>query len=316
MRLHWLGGSGMLLVLLGMGACGPADQRASYSSAPAAGAAPAPSLEQLGSATYVGIREAGGPVTLSAGRWEGHPFVAGGAARPSVTLARGFRLTGHLLGDRSEQAVVLLGASAGGSGDMVYLAVVGHVEGGLGSIATAPVGDRVQVRGGRIEGRRILLDVVEPGPHDALCCPGDLATRIWEVRDRTLTEGKAVPGGRLSPQAIAGAEWVLTHWAWDDSAPGMPEVSLSYQGGRFAGQSGCNGYVAPVRAGETPGAISVAPAAGTRMMCPRPEMEVEARFLRQLSRVKKFQFVAGQLALAYDVGGSNGVMLFERRKRP
>ncbi len=111
-----------------------------------AGDRSAPSLQELKNATYSGVTEAGASFTLAGGRWEGQPFAPGAASRPSVTFVRDFRLVGDLDGDGAEEAVVLLAANAGGSGEMSYVAVVGRPEGTLTNLATAPVGDRVQVR--------------------------------------------------------------------------------------------------------------------------------------------------------------------------
>ncbi len=129
----------------------------STAQAPAADRS-APSIEELKNATYRGVTEAGASFTLDGGKWEGQPFAAGGASRPSVTFVRDFRLAGDLDGDGAEEAVVLLAANAGGSGERSYVAVVGRREGKLTNLATAPVGDRVQVRAAAIDGRRVVLD--------------------------------------------------------------------------------------------------------------------------------------------------------------
>ena len=135
----------------------------------------APTLQELKSATYRGVEAAGADFTLANGRWEGQPYEPGAASRPSVTFARDFRLAGDLDGDGADEAVALLAASTGGTGEMSYVAVVGRPGGTITNIATARIGDRVQVRDARIDGRRIVLDVVQAGEHDAACCPGELA---------------------------------------------------------------------------------------------------------------------------------------------
>jgi heat shock protein HslJ len=274
----------------------------------------APTLEELRNATYRGVEEAGGEFALVSGRWEGRPFAPGGASRPSVTFVRDFRLTGDLDGDGGEEAVVLLAAAAGGTGEMSYLAVVGRTGGSVANAATAPIGDRVQVRGARIDGQRIVLDVVQAGESDAACCPGDLVTRTWERAGDALKEASPVKTGRLSLDALAGTEWVLKAWAWDEAAPAAPDVTLKVDGTRLTGNAGCNGYFAPVTPGGSPGDITIGPAGSTRMMCPEAEMAVEQRFLEQLAGVTQIRFVAGQLALRFAKrDNAIGVMLFDRR---
>ena len=83
----------------------------------------APSVEELAVATYEGITEE--PITLIDGRWEGEPYVEGGASRPSVGLIDHFVLNGDLNGDGRAEAAALLWSSSGGSGTRLYLAVVG-----------------------------------------------------------------------------------------------------------------------------------------------------------------------------------------------
>jgi len=274
----------------------------------------APAVPELKNATYRGVEEAASAITLTDGRWEGAPFEPGAASRPSVTFVRDFRLAGDLDGDGAEEAVVLLAANAGGSGETSYLAVVGRRGGKPGNVGTARIGDRVQVRDARISGRRIVLDVVQAGRDDAACCPGDLVTRSWELAGGALREDAPMRTGRLSLDALAGSEWVLKSWAWDEAAPVSPEVTLKLDGTRLAGSAGCNNYFAPAQPGSSPGALTIGPAGATRMMCTEAAMAVETRFLQQLGGVIQLQFIAGQLALSYTKpDGPIGVMLFDRR---
>jgi heat shock protein HslJ len=107
---------------------------------------------------------------------------------------------------------------------------------------------------------------------------------------------------------------VLRSWDWDEAAPPEPEITLQYVEGRFAGQSACNRYFAPVKEkGDVPGALEVGLGAGTMMACPDPAGAMESRFLKQLGGVSSFGFVAGQLSFMYAVDDVVGVMLFEGR---
>ena len=271
----------------------------------------APTLQELKNASYKGVEEAAAAFTLADGKWEGQPFAPGAASRPSVTFVRDFRLTGDVDGDGADEAVVMMAANAGGTGEMSYLAVVGRAG---GNVATAPIGDRVQVREARIARRRIVLDVVQAGENDAACCPGDLVTRTWELQGTALEEVAPVKTGRLSLDTLAGMEWVLKWWAWDEPTPAAPEVTVALDGARLVGRSGCNSYVAQVTPGDSPGGITIGPAGSTRKMCPEAEMAVEQRFLDQLAGVTQMRFVAGQLALPYTKRDKpSGVMLFDRR---
>jgi heat shock protein HslJ len=300
---------------LSLAACQPRAE--TPKAAPQALSAPlgAPTLVELRNATYAGLEDLAGPVTLEEGRWEGEPFAPGAASRPSVVLAPGFRLTGDLDGDGAEEAVVVLAQSSGGSGTFDSLAVVKRTPEGLRNVATTALGDRVGIRSARVEGRKLLVSVVRAGGKDAMCCPGELADLGW-----TLAGGKLSPvatagvTGRLSLDTLAGTQWVLRAWDLEEPAPAEPEVTLAYLDGRLAGTSGCNRYTASAKAGATPGDLTVGPAAGTRMACPEPQSAVEAQFLKQLGGAKKFGFLLGRLALSYEKdGGAYGTMLFEGR---
>jgi len=159
-----------------------------------------PTPEELANATYSGIEE--NPVTLISGRWEGEPYAEGGASRPSVGLVKDFYLNGDLGGDGTDETVVLLWQSSGGSGTFDYLAVMDKKSDVVRNLATAEIGDRVKVRSGRIEDRRIVLDVVQQGEGDAACCATQLATRSWSLAGGELTEGEAQITGTLSIETL------------------------------------------------------------------------------------------------------------------
>jgi heat shock protein HslJ len=277
-----------------------------------------PTFDELKNATYRGIDLAGGAVTLSDGRWEGKPASPGSATRFVVTLVQDLFVAGDLDGDGSDEAAVLLGATSGGSGSFTYLAVMGRKNGKPVNLGTALLGDRVQVRGMKIQEGRVFVELVQAGPEDAACCPGDLATRGWALHREGLEEFvSTTKSGRLSLEAMAGTEWVLRSWDLDKPAGTQPEVTLRFEEGRFAGSSGCNHYFATVAQGSSPGDLSVGPVGATRMACQEPAMEVETRYLGLLEGAKKFGFRAGRLALTCEKDGASGVLLFEaRRDRP
>jgi heat shock protein HslJ len=289
---------------------------ASMAPATAAGASSAPSLEALKNASYQGFAVRKGKITLANGLWEGMPFVEGGAARPRVSLVRSFRLAGDLDNDGREEAVVLLAEDPGGSGSFVYLAIAAGEGGKVRNLATTLLGDRVQVRDARIVDRRVVVDLVRAGPDDALCCPGELATRVFRLAaGRLREETAATPPSRLTLDAVGGVEWVLRFWDRDEAVSAEPEVTLSFQDGRFAGRAGCNRYFSSATPGG-PGEVTIGPVGATQMACPAPAMETERRFLDLLGAVKKYGFLAGQLQLTCEKDGARHAMLFDRRPLP
>ncbi|NIV23672.1 MAG: META domain-containing protein [Gemmatimonadetes bacterium] len=268
----------------------------------------APTVDELGNATYAGIYEE--PVTLSDGRWEGEPFVAGGAARPVVSLVEDLRITGDLNGDGVEDAVVLLMESSGGSGGYVYLAAVARRNGAVVNLGTSLVGDRVQLRDLRYRDGRIVLDVVQHDSDDAACCPTRKATRSWTLRDGQLVELTADVDGTVSIADLEGREWRLTHLGRGDPAPAEPVITLTFDGRQVGGHGGCGRYSATVE--ETaPQEIAIGAIEASGVSCPDGEARLESRYLSALEGTLRYSFRAGKLALTYRAEDGIDVLLFE-----
>jgi heat shock protein HslJ len=269
----------------------------------------APSLEELSSASYTGIYDE--TVTLVEGRWEGEPFVEGGASRPSVGLVDHFALIGDLDGDGREETTVLLWESSGGSGTRLYLAVMGRSQDDLEDLGTALVGDRVQVRSARIVDGRIELDVVQAGPDDAMCCPSQLATRGWTLGAGNLVEGEATITGTLSLDNLGGPEWILTELGWGESVSDTAEITISFHDEKVTGSGGCNRYFAAV-AGDTPGELVFSGMGTTRMACPESTMGLERHYLKTLAGASSYSFLGGRMVLSCDTDDGPVALIYER----
>ena len=266
-------------------------------------------VSRLGNATYTGIEDE--PVSLTQGRWEGAPYVEGGASRPGVGLIEELQFTGDLDADDENETVAMLWQGSGGTGSNVYIAVMESRPDGYENISTALLGDRVKIRDGKIESGQIILDVLQAGENDAMCCPTMLATRSWILKDGQLVEDEIHMTGELSLGAVEGSNWVLAHMNLDQPLPEDAEVTLAIEAGRISGKSACNRYSADIKEGDNPGDISIGPAMGTRMACPEPLMEIEKQYLEMLAQVTSFSFHVGQLALIGRKGdGAPFTMLF------
>jgi heat shock protein HslJ len=268
-----------------------------------------PTEEEPANMTYTGIFEQ--PITLKNGRWEGEPFAPGGASRPAVGLVEDFILTGDLDGDGTDEAVVLLWETSGGSGTFDYLAVVGTRNGTPYNLGSALIGERVQVRSGRIIGNRIKLDVVEAGPDDATCCPAQKATRSWSVDATGLHVNEPKITGQQSLADLVGTAWVFRRFSTDPPLAEQPEITLAFDDERISGSSACNRYFASVKeTGELPGDLEISKIGGTRMACPEKIMALENRYLEALGHVTRYSFMAGKLALTWQKGDAMGTLLF------
>jgi len=148
--------------------------------------APDPRVQVLRNMTYQGIYQE--PVQLTEGKYEGEPFVEGGASRPTVTLLDDFIAFGDLNGDGLDEAAVILAENSGGSGTFIYLALIMGQKGALANVATQLLGDRVQPKALSIEAGEIVATTVTHGPDDPLCCPSQEATLRYQLIDGKLAE--------------------------------------------------------------------------------------------------------------------------------
>lgn len=310
---------------LALASCDRAGSPAEGSAAPASRAAEqpaepppmspgtaAPTLEQAANLAYSGLFD-GEPVTLTGGEWTGEPYVEGGASAPRAGLVQGFSLRGDLDGSGDEETVVLIWTQTGGSGTFDYLAVLDHD--GAAAVhnrATVPLGDRVKLRSAAISAGTVVLETVEAGPGDAACCPGQKLRRTFALKANAMNETATEDQGRLSLADIEG-DWVLTRMGRDGAVPDGIEIILTFAGETIGGKSACNRYSGSVAMGDTPGSLYLAgPLAGTRMMCPGPQMEWEDRYLHALNHLSGFSFQATHLVLTWRDDGEMGSLRFRR----
>jgi heat shock protein HslJ len=269
-----------------------------------------PSVADLSSATYREVFEES--VTLIDGRWEGAPFVDGGASRPSVGLVDHFVLTGDLDGDERDDAAVVLWQSSGGSGTRLYLAAMSKMDGRVTNLGTALIGDRVQIRSGMIDSRRIVLDLVRAGPKDAACCPTEKALVAWVLRDGGLSVLSEDVIGTLSTSDLEGPEWMLVELGWEQPVPDRSEITLRFVKDRAEGHTGCNSYFAGVTAGA-PGEFGFNGMGTTRAACPEPAMELERSYLAALADASTFSFLGGRLVIGCDTEKGRVALVFAPR---
>jgi len=283
--------------------------------APETAAVTATDIADAANATYLGIYDE--PVSLRDGSFEGASFVEGGASRPRVELVPEFTVTGDLIGNGSEQTVVLLEENSGGSGSFGYLAVLTGAATDLAGVTTASLGDRVQIRSAVIEEQELRIQVVQTGQDDAACCPSVKALRRWTLEQSRLVEGGAEIVGTLSIADLEKVEWRLERMDGVTELPADSAITLEFDSGRIAGQSGCNRYMGAAQAGGMPGELSFGQTAGTMMACPEPLMQLERTYLGALGQVARYGFKAGRLVLtSIDEAGDVGHLVFSPHPLP
>jgi hypothetical protein len=87
----------------------------------------------------------------------------------SVTLLQ--TLPGDLDGDQAEDAVVLLGSSAGASGTFSHLVPVLNRGGQAVPGAATLLGDRILLQAISLADRIVTVEMITQGPRDPMCCP-------------------------------------------------------------------------------------------------------------------------------------------------
>ena len=295
------------VILIVAVACSRSGPMAVDSSEKAGGA---PTAFDLSHATYSGIISE--PVTLADGRWEGKPFVEGGASRPTVGLVDHFNLTGDLDGDGVNEAVALLWESSGGSGTRLFLAAVASGNNVVTNLGTALIGDRVQIRAGAIANGRITLDIVRAGPDDPACCPTEKALVTWTLSEDGLSQIADETTGTLSLADLGGHEWVLIEFGPEQHLPEDVEISLLFQDDRVSGSSGCNSYFAGIMAPNA-GKLAFNGMGATRMACPEPVMDLERRYLSALAGATGYTFLTGRLVLSCETDEGPVALIYSPR---
>ena len=95
-----------------------------------------------------------------------------------VQLLREFYRTGDLEGDGAVDTVVVLSVTDAGDESGQYIAVLRHIETETISLGTERLGGQVEVRDVRIEGRRIVVDLIRQSAPGATAEPPQVAYEL------------------------------------------------------------------------------------------------------------------------------------------
>ncbi len=144
----------------------------------------------LASATYKVSVVPSGSVTLANGQYS-EPAAPGSASSISVTLTDNIAL-GQVDGQPAAAAVLV--SSGGGTGNFYQLALVTFADGQPQNIASAFLGDRVQVNSVSFTGDNVIsVDMVIQGPDDPMCCPTMPVVNTYELQNGELVQTSSTP---------------------------------------------------------------------------------------------------------------------------
>jgi len=185
------------------------------------------------------------------------------------------------------------------------------------------------------EAQGTTLEILLSGEASMMACPAERvhraqafaaalsvarSFRIEEDGRLVLVDFDGKTLATLSPQPVdlAGTSWRAT--ALDDGKQAVASVvkdstlTLEFQaGGQAAGSAGCNRYT--TRYVQDGASLKLAPAAATRMTCPRAElMEQEESFLKALASVASARLGGDRLELRTEAGAL--AVVLERAPRP
>jgi heat shock protein HslJ/predicted RecA/RadA family phage recombinase len=303
-----------LVAILGLAvltACAGKDAGAPPETAASAAPPQPPTREQVANATVSGILPEA--VTLAGGRYDGPPSQPGAASHPTLVLLEPTILFGNIDGTPPSEAVALLAANSGGSGEFIHVGVFVMRDGKAETIATAPVGDRVKVFRVWMERDQFHMDVVEAAAGEPACCPTQLTRKAFGWQDGKLAMLETAPVGSLSINLLTATDWMLIEMDGQPVPDGLMPPTTLIQYGKVTGFAGCNRYTGPI-AESKPGAIKVGAVAATRKACPGAADEIEAQYLAHLAKVDAYDFQAGRLLLSgpADGQGVRPSLLFTR----
>lgn len=300
----------LTLLALTLTSCGSDEAEPAGALSDTSNVAMAGEHPDFANTTYRGIDLAAGDVTLVDGKWEQTDREGSSGGWVSLSSAD---LHGDLDDDGRDEWVVTLDASGGGSGMFTYLTVFGD-KGGRWQQIAAPVvlGDRIDIRDQRVEPGRIIFDVVQGGPDDPSCCPGELATLVYTLTDGHLVAQPPQVTGRLDLAAVVKGPWRLVSFGAGDDLSEEVEVTLEYADGRFSGSTGCNRYQVAVKDAGAPGGIEVGVPTSTRRACEGAAAAVETLFLKCLASATEVSFAGpGRFEMTYKLGENYGTMTFQ-----
>jgi heat shock protein HslJ len=267
-------------------------------------APPGLSPQALANATYKSQYTPSGSVTLQNGRFS-EPAAPGSATQIIIQMTR--HLAYGEMNGKPAAALVLV-SDPGGSGTFYDLHLMFSADGRTPlNPAAVLLGDRVKLNKVSIENNLIVVDMVQAGPDDPLCCPSQHVIKTYEWQKDQLVE-------KSSQVVESSPELVGTVWRWEQTlmnsgAKLAPDNPNSYTvefkpDGTVAIQADCN----QVGGNYTLEGSSITIELGPSTLAACPEGSLGDPFIRHLGAVGAYFFQDADLFMDLLVDG--GTMKF------
>ena len=137
----------------------------------------------LDNATYSSEFTESGEVTLVNGEFS-QPVAEGSATQLRIQNTE-YTAMG-VDGENNNIIATVLVSDPGGSGTFYSLHVMQFVDGQLVEVAATSLGDRVQINSVKIANGNIVVDMVQSGADDPLCCPTEHVLNTYTIQDGEL----------------------------------------------------------------------------------------------------------------------------------
>jgi len=263
------------------------------------------SPQELANTTYTSEFTADGTAPLTDGAYS-EPAAPGSATETKVMLLPDYTTYGQLNGQ--DVAAVVLVTDPGGSGTFYNLHVMVSGDGQPTEVASTFLGDRLQINSITLKDNQIVVDMVQAGPDDPMCCPSQAVVKTYELQGDQLVETSSQVAGAQggSAETLEGTSWILTTLNGAEPLPDTAITASFEAGGNLAGSDGCNRYGATYQVNGDQ--ITVTPGMGTMMACPEPIMKQATDYMAALESATSYQIQGGTLGLL-DADG-NAVVTF------
>jgi hypothetical protein len=139
-------------------------------------------MEALRNAQYTDETVPGGTVQLANGKYS-EPAAPGSASMITVIMTP-WVAYGQLNGQDS--AAVILVSDGGGSGSFYTLHAMQAQNGKPVEVASTQLGDRVQIKCLSIKDNQTVVDMVQAGPNDPMCCPTQEVVNTYALEGNQL----------------------------------------------------------------------------------------------------------------------------------